>query len=491
MRGRDLASFAAEASCWPSCSGCRLGGLIHASTLSCRPAPHVSAGPAGLLYDRCWALVDAGGAALRLKQHPGLARISACVDLQRRVMLVSAPGEEQPLHVPLPELVELPGSSGRGGGSRDSGSGSSDDAGSPPGAFSVRVCSRTAWVQRAGSAAGGEAEASAWFSRALGVPCRLVVQQGSGDSDSKHAAPAGHAQAGASSSSKGSGGSSRQQGGSTRRGSGQPGGSFANEGQLLVLGAASLADLAARCGSAEPPDTFAQRFRWACGRLAFALACAFLAPAAPAALLPETAVPACQPGLARPRLADQHPLLPAPPLLRPAPPCPTPCSLLLPCRPNLVVAGTRPYAEDGWAALRLRAAPAPTAHPAAAAAAGAERPAAPAVAEERQQQGQQQGSGGGGGGQGGEVELEAVGRCARCDMVCSDPLTGRCGGWEERGTALPSWLLLGALRDARSWREHERGLLRGPGTASPTSLMPRRPRAPACWPAGAPAQSRS
>lgn len=195
--------------------------------------------------------MDASGAALRLKHHPALATISAAVDLQRRRLVVTATGQAEPLEVALPEappLLQQPSSASDGSSSSGAsacqqqreadacGAGAaSTSAGA--GVFSVRACARTALARSAASVAGGSAEVAAWFTRVLGLPCRLVqqAQQQPARQDAS---------------------------GGGRRSSG----SFANEAQLLVVGAASLADLAARSASADTPDLFAQRFRCVGGR---------------------------------------------------------------------------------------------------------------------------------------------------------------------------------------------------------------------------------
>lgn len=215
----------------------------------------------------------ASGSALRLKRHSALASISAHVDLERRLLLASAPGEPEVLQVPLPDarLPWLPPKAEAGGAPEGgSGDGGADLAAA---ACSVSVCAQTACAQRAGSVAGGEAAAAAWFSRVLDMPCRLVQQAGTLQ---QHPAKAQQVAATASGgqashgrdiaslySRGGSGpGGPRISGGGTH-GSGRGGGSsFANEAQLLVVGAASLADLAARSASGEAPEVFAQRFRW-------------------------------------------------------------------------------------------------------------------------------------------------------------------------------------------------------------------------------------
>jgi hypothetical protein len=217
--------------------------------------------------------------ALRLKQHPALASLQTAIDLQRRLLLVTAPGEAQQLEVPLPlGLAACPlvaGSSGSKGGNPVASS-SSGGGGGPT--FSIRVCSRTACVERTASAAGGDASVAAWFSQVLGVPCRLVQQAAQAEGPAAETAPeaaaaeaVGWAPSGAAALKDGAATGEAQQpvavatsgrGDAWASGRGR---SFANEGQLLVVGAASLADLAARSASAEPAAAFAQRFR--CGEV--------------------------------------------------------------------------------------------------------------------------------------------------------------------------------------------------------------------------------
>lgn len=267
----------------------------------CTPQLAQHAGPTGLLYDRCWALVDPDGSALRLKRHPALASIAARVDRKRRLLVVTAAGEEQALEVPLPEggsADALPccgrGSlCGSGGGGDECSGGSSGSPCSPSSCalplasatqaaqpYSVRVCSRTAWVQRSAAATGGDVAAAAWFSRVLGTPCRLVQQAaqpsqtarsgGSAATSAEVEAGAGARADGSSSSGSGDGGGGITTSSGDSSGSGTSSGSsrsFANEGHLLVLGTASLADLASRAGSREPLQVFAQRFRWEAAQL--------------------------------------------------------------------------------------------------------------------------------------------------------------------------------------------------------------------------------
>ena len=58
-------------------------------------------GPAGLLYDRTWALIDSAGRALTQKQHPRLALVQPTVSLRDGLLLVRAPGMAEDLVIPL------------------------------------------------------------------------------------------------------------------------------------------------------------------------------------------------------------------------------------------------------------------------------------------------------------------------------------------------------------------------------------------------------
>ncbi|KAI3430783.1 hypothetical protein D9Q98_009195 [Chlorella vulgaris] len=366
----------------------RIAGLWVYPIKSCRgfSPPAWPLGPAGLLYDRCWVLVDSSGSALRLKQHPALASVQTSIDLERGCLLASAPGEARQLEVPLTS-VAVP-SSAASGGSADIGSiGSISVHGQHSGpvyvkqqptqqpaaaAYSIRVCRRSARAERAGGGAGGEEEAAAWFSRVLGVPCRLMrLVEGAGRQGSEAAAVAPAAAAAAAA------GAGARAGAGTAAGVGAAAGidgqsgvegftarnavgsstaerqSFANDGQLLVLTAASLADLQARCRSDEAVAIFQQRFR-----------------------------------------------------------------------PNIVISGPTAYAEDEWAGLHISAVLAPAgtteagamaAGTAAAAAAGSGRASSAGDATTAAQP---------------TVVLASVGACPRCDMVCADPFTGRRAGPE-------------------------------------------------------------
>lgn len=385
--------------CAPSRSSAAPPAASHLA-LTTHMLPHSASpppGPTGLLYDRCWALVGPSGSALRLKQQPALATITATVDLQRGLLVVTAAGAEEPLEVPLPEgsSAELHACGCSTHDGTDLPHRGSPHSGSSPEPFSVRMCSRTTWVRRSAAAAGGDAAAAAWFSRVLGTPCRLVQQAGQQGSHSQPAA--GHtvqdgatAAAAAATAAAAAGLDSDGLSSSGSR-------SFANEAHLLVVSAASLADLASRAGSSEAPEAFAQRFRW-------------------------VHMSAC------PGRADQQTVLQLNwdsqyavqqrslcPLCSPAAPCPPSrccCTSPMPrgpCRPNLVVEGASPYAEDRWCSISLvpAAAAARMAGGSSAVATCTAATSAPASSSSQ------------------TVQLSSVGPCARCDVVCIDPLTGR------------------------------------------------------------------
>ena len=174
------------------------------------------------MYDRRWATADAGGAALTQARVPRLARLAPALDLRARTLTLrmlppdsgaacsDAAAEEPP---PPPPLV-LPLGAESDGDEADAADAGCSEA---DGDACVRVCGS----RRACASAG--AEADAWLSAALRMPCRLV-----------------------------------------RCG----GGAFANEAAMTVVTAASIAELnasAARRAAAEarppPPPTAAARFR--------------------------------------------------------------------------------------------------------------------------------------------------------------------------------------------------------------------------------------
>ena len=165
-------------------------------------------GARGLLLDREWALVgDADGAVLSLRDQPRLAAIHARVRLADKADLSGLSGELVLSHRLCGELEEIRVPFGAG----ESGSDHSDLL--PP------------------------AGLQAWLAAAVGLPCSLV-RFGAGE-DSKRAAGAWHAQV------------ERHRKGTAAAGGlctpqAPPRVAFANEAQLLVVSAASVADLNAR-----------------------------------------------------------------------------------------------------------------------------------------------------------------------------------------------------------------------------------------------------
>jgi len=100
------------------------------------------------MLDREFALVDAFGTAMRLQRYPRMAFISPEINLERRTMTVSAPGQE-PLII---LLDECPGVKGVAYGEGI-----------------VKVCGN-----RCGGVLWGDPAVSKWFSDYLGVQCWLA-----------------------------------------------------------------------------------------------------------------------------------------------------------------------------------------------------------------------------------------------------------------------------------------------------------------------------
>lgn len=268
-------------------------------------------GPTGLLYDRDWAIVDAGsGAVLAQRKFPVLATIQPEVDLERGVLTLRAAGMPGTAVIPIgarsraqdpsagsststsssdprtgssvsgssssngagdsgmgmgisngDRHSSTPGSAGIGsssGGDRHSptpgsagiiiSSSSSIEAGGSPTADSIspshggRPCATTSASQTSGEAqsrgtaklCGVEActhlevvssDAAAWLQAAIGIPCRLVRQIAG-----QRVQPGPRAAAGQTAQGR------EAQGRGAALG-------FANEGQFLVVNAASVEDL--------------------------------------------------------------------------------------------------------------------------------------------------------------------------------------------------------------------------------------------------------
>jgi len=149
-------------------SEARLERLFLYPVKSCRPV-EVKAPTAwpldrggGLLHDRRWAVVDAGGRALSQKRCPALAGVQPSLEPEGRTLTLC---QEGPAGANLPPLTV------------DIGAESLASAGGAPGeeGEDVRVCGR----RELGRAGWRCPSADVWLSSALGMPCRLVeVLQG-------------------------------------------------------------------------------------------------------------------------------------------------------------------------------------------------------------------------------------------------------------------------------------------------------------------------
>jgi hypothetical protein len=95
--------------------------------------------PRGLPWDRRWMLVDAAGSFITARQHPTLARVQT--DIKHDVLQVSVEGRNT-LQLPL----------------------------QPP---DTQIACVTVWQDVCDAVLAG-AQADAWFSAYLGLPCRLV-----------------------------------------------------------------------------------------------------------------------------------------------------------------------------------------------------------------------------------------------------------------------------------------------------------------------------
>lgn len=150
-------------------------------------------GSNGLLYDREWVLVDAAGAPLKSRRHPGMYLLRPSIDLEARTLTVTSPGMEAPLIVTLGPGQRLNEGQGQGQGqqlgfreAQDHGQGARQRQGEGEGGVgSGREGKGEPMVHQVGLTLCGDrvaglryarGEVSAWLSRALGVPCSLVRQ---------------------------------------------------------------------------------------------------------------------------------------------------------------------------------------------------------------------------------------------------------------------------------------------------------------------------
>ena len=111
-----------------------------------------------LIYDREFALVDSSGAAMRLHSYPKMSQILPTIDLERNLLIVSAPGcDDLTVSLASDGYEAITGHSS--GYSRTTGH--------------IRVCGSKACA----NVWGGD-KATEWFSSFLGVQCWLVRHNG-------------------------------------------------------------------------------------------------------------------------------------------------------------------------------------------------------------------------------------------------------------------------------------------------------------------------
>ncbi|KAK9867044.1 hypothetical protein WJX84_002335 [Apatococcus fuscideae] len=198
-----------------------------------------------LLFDRHWALVNADRIVLTQKRLPALASLSPRLDLQQGFLeLHSADGLQPPLQVHISMSAAMP--EAEAGAvvkpQRDQ-------------RLTINICAETTCSQTTVAASGTSAEVAAWFRQAIGMECWLVQQQ-QGSSRLRKASRQERMQAVCPTSASVPPEHERPSEHST----GQIG--FANEGQLLLVNAASLADINQRLSEkAKPRCADVSRFR--------------------------------------------------------------------------------------------------------------------------------------------------------------------------------------------------------------------------------------
>ncbi|XP_071064744.1 molybdenum cofactor sulfurase isoform X2 [Dasypus novemcinctus] len=102
-------------------------------------------GNQGLLYDRCWMVVNQNGICLSQKQEPRLCLIQPFIDLQQRIMVIKAPGMES-IEVPLEDNSEQ-----------------------------AQICQSKVCADRVNTYDCGE-KISSWLSEFFGRQCHLIKQ---------------------------------------------------------------------------------------------------------------------------------------------------------------------------------------------------------------------------------------------------------------------------------------------------------------------------
>jgi uncharacterized protein YcbX len=318
-----------------------------------------------LLYDREWALVTPDGAVITQKRLPGLTQLQPEVDLAAGVLRVTAHGVQQQLVI---QLQQQPQASRQQQQQQDE--------------QLVRVCGDTVCSQvvastitaataaepdSAAAAADRAAvtyDAQAWFTAVLGVPCKLVRQLDNSRSVKQQNTKSVHhtlqhqdVDSYARSSSRRTSITSTSSSSSSSQTNGQTLG-FANEGQYLMVNQASV-------------DAVRRQ-----------LAAAAAAVAAPGSSSSSTADHALAAAAADDELD------------------------VLRFRPNLVVEGFRPWAEDSWSSITVGGSSVGMhcSTTTTSSSSGSRVASAAAAAA---------------------VVLDVVGACGRCDMVRIDQVTGQ------------------------------------------------------------------
>jgi molybdenum cofactor sulfurtransferase len=334
----------------------RLSAIYLYPIKSCAPQAVTSwpLGPNGLLYDREWALVGPDGSVITQKRLPKMTQLQPEVDLAAGLMRVTAPGVQQQLLVKLQQQQQPQEEAEQQGNEQ-----------------LVRVCGDTvcSYIIVSKVAAAKEADidpkaaaaaaasvdvtydAPAWFTAVLGGPCKLVQQLSNSRVVKQHnGRHLQHSAASSHSSRRNSSSSSSSSSCQTLDGTRVQTLGFANEGQYLLVNQASVDAVAGQLAAAAAANSSSSS------------------------------------GVQLDALRF---------------------------RPNLVVQGFAPWAEDSWSSIAVgghnsstryntsnsnHAAAEPCSKAAAAAAAAAAR--AP-------------------------VALSVVGACGRCDMIRIDQATGQ------------------------------------------------------------------
>ena len=194
-------------------------------------------GPYGLLYDREWSIVDTAGRVLNQKELARLALIVPRVDETTGALTLAAPGVD-------PISVDDVGGTKGGGRAADGGDSGS---GSGSGARTVIVCGQTCTAVAATHSGERNSAVDEWLFAFLGRRCSLLRK------DRGHVRLAGYRpelhgrrqrpRTGDKDSPAGDHGGAASASARDTRG-GRIG--FANEGQFLLVGEASVAELQSR-----------------------------------------------------------------------------------------------------------------------------------------------------------------------------------------------------------------------------------------------------